>query len=155
MVQYVLENDLWIISAYTHIAQVQSQAKILEANGMPIILYTDAKALTNAIVGQNNIITTINSARYALSTIIDEDYRNAFQYVLVLDEFHSIVSAVYGSATLNRQRKEILSDLQFLVNHRKEAIVINNLISNAYIFLINTLMSENNEKAPLFFYDNT
>jgi len=155
MVQYVLENDLRIISACTHIAQVQSQATILEANGMPIILYTDAKALRNAIVGQKNIITTINSARYALSTIIDDDYRNASQYVLILDEFHSIVSAVYGSETLDHQRKEILSDLHFLFNHCKKVIVMDNLISNADIFLIDTLMSETNEKAPLVFYDNT
>jgi len=155
MVQYVLENDLRIISACTHIAQVQSQAKILEANGMPIILYTDVKALKTAIVGQKNIITTINSARYALSTVIDDDYRNASQYVLVLDEFHSIDSAVYGSATLDHQRKEILSDLQFLFNHCRKVIIMDNLISNADIFLIDTLMSEDNAKAPLVFYENT
>jgi len=155
MIKYILENDLRIISACTHIAQVQSQAKILKANGMPIILYTDAKALKSAIVGQENIITTINSARYALSTIIEEDYRNASQYVLVLDEFHSIVSAVYGSATLDHQRKEILSDLQFLFNHCKKVIIMDNLISNADILFIDTLMSEDNAKAPLVFYENT
>jgi len=155
MVQYVLGNDLRIISACTHIAQVQSQATILEANGMPVILYTDVKALKNAIVGRENIITTINSARYALSTVINDNYRNASQYVLILDEFHSIVSTVYGSATLDHQRKEILSDLQFLFNHCKKLIIMDNLISNADIFLIDTLMSETNEKVPLVFYDNT
>ena len=39
MVQYILENDLRIISVCTHIAQVQSQAEILKANGMPVILF--------------------------------------------------------------------------------------------------------------------
>jgi len=155
MVQYVVDNELRIISVCTHIAQVQSQATILEANNMPVILYTDVKALRNAIVGQKNIITTINSARHALSTVVKDDPMKASQYVLVLDEFHSIVSAVYGSQTLDHQRKEILSDLQFLVYHCKKVIVMDNFISNADIFFIDTLMSETNEKAPLIFYENT
>jgi len=111
--------------------------------------------LKDAIVGQKNIITTINSACYALSTVISDNPANASQYVIVLDEFHSIVSTVYGCGTLDQQRKEILSDLQFLVTHCNKIIVMDNFMSNADIFLIDTLMLETSEKAPLVFYENT
>jgi len=120
---------------------------------MPAIQYTEAKELQTVAVGEKHLVTTINSM-WLIINYLKEEHANAGKYVLILDEFHSTVSAVYGSNTLDHQRKVLLSDLQWLVCHCNKVIIMDNCISNADIFLIDSFLSETQQAPPLRFYVN-
>ena len=73
------------------------------------------------------------------------------KYILYLDEFHTVLSHVFTSSTLDKTRKEVLSALVWLVNHAGKVILMDNLILNRDLDFIDTIRRAND---PIAFIIN-
>jgi len=79
----------------------------------------------------------------------------AQEYLLFLDEFHSIVQYLYSSDTLNQKRREVFKDIQWLIRSAKKVIVSDNTVSNHDFHFLESAMNETGKHTELNFHVNT
>ena len=100
------------------------------------------------------MLSTLDSVS-KIVLFLQKNRANARQYLLFLDEFHSIVQYLYSSDTLALRRRGVFKDTQWLVRNTRKVIVADNTLSDHDFYFLDNALSEEGKPADLTFHINT
>ena len=149
VINYAKSKHLKILALAPLISQLCAHEEALTKNGEKVKRYDDS-ILNSTEIGS----TTLDSVRRMVSYFRREE-KNVQQYVLFLDEFHSIVQYLYSSDTLDQKRREVLKDVQWLIRSAKKVIVSDNTLCDHDFYFLESALNEEEKHADLNFHMNT
>lgn len=140
-ISYCIENKYKILSIYhlITIGKSQSEAydKILKDNpqsdNIPYVFYDDK--VDKDVIAKSSIFCTINSL-YKIGLILDD---NIDEYVVYLDEIHSLLNVFYTATTLDSCRTQCYSAFLSILRSAKKIIMTDGVVNNAVINLLDDL----------------
>ena len=119
-VKFAREEGRPVLAVSCRLTQVDEHAKVFSntASGLPgrTFAYNEEGMAANFRGGHDNYVTTLNSLA-KVRDIWCKDSRTAGQYIVYLDEFHSLLGYLFTSSTLDRCRRAALSSLTWLLKH--------------------------------------
>ena len=143
-----------VLSICARKTQVDEHCRVFRAEHTGLqgrtMRYDDKKILSDFRPGDDNYVTTVDSLT-KIKDVFHHCTEMVGKYILYLDEFHTVLSHVFTSSTLDKTRKEVLSALVWLVNHAGKVILMDNLILNRDLDFIDTIRRAND---PIAFIIN-
>ena len=140
LIEHARALNMPVISLCARITQVEDHVKKFRKAGMSTMQYDDPK-ISQFEAGTDSIVTTVES----LSKVrwkLHNNPENARPYILLIDEFSSVVQHIIRSETLRSTRRKSMQALNWLLKHAGMVCAMDNEITDVGVRLIDTALSD-------------
>ena len=156
----VVKHAKWagtpILSVCALRSQVATHVKDFKAKGLSTVQYDDSDAFKNLNVGVDSLVITIDSLPKLREKFSQQDLATLGNYILLLDEFHSLNSHIFFSTTLRHNRRSVMKTMRWLLKHAGKVVVMDNRITDLDLAVLDSASGKNSETCgDLVFIKNT
>ena len=125
-VAYAERMGMPILSVCQLRSQVETHVEDFQKKGLSTAKYDDIDALKTFDMGKQSLVTTIDSLP-KVKQLIGE---NIGKYIVLFDEFHSILGYMNFSGTLQQTRREAVKAMRWLASRAGRLIAMDNEITD-------------------------
>lgn len=143
-VAYASRVGMPILSVCQLRSQVQTHVDDFKKKGLDTIKYDDVDALKTFDVGTRSLVTTIDSLP-KVQRILRE---KADRYIVLFDEFHSLMTYMNFSSTLQQTRREAVKAMRWLTIHAGSLITMDNEITDLELQFLDDALAGGGETEP-------
>ena len=133
-----------ILSVCALRSQVATHVKDFKAKGLSTVQYDDSDAFKNLNVGVDSLVTTIDSLPKLREKFSQEGSELSEEplgnYILLLDEFHSLNSHIFFSSTLHSKRREVMKTMRWLLKRAGKVVVMDNEITDLDLAVLDSAL---------------
>ena len=153
VINYAKSKHMKILALAPLISQLEAHEEAFANKGERTERY-DNLLLKLTEIGSTYLVSTLDSIAKIVA-YLKRLVQNSQEYILFLDEFHTIVQYLYSSNTLDQKRREVLKDIQWIIRTARKVIVSDNYLSDHDFYFLESAMNEKGEHIDLRFHINT